>query len=182
MLQQIVNEAQTVREYLKYFKKINGYRKKLKDELSSLTEIGEKLSREEIGNIYKVIFSKINAEFCSNCPHADYLTVQEAQKNDSYLSKESGCCSLCSKWKGYLSKYKISVEKFNKFGFNKKYGFFDPIRKTCKLPHKLRSAVCLRFVCGHIKKYIPKLNNSILILLNDLINKKDTTQEEWDKV
>ncbi len=161
------------------YKKIYEYRKKIDDEHLFLSQTIKNLSREEIGDIYEIIFNKINSEVCANCPKASYTTIEEAQKNDDYLSKEAGCCSLCAIQNGYLE---IAVEKLNKLGFNKKYGFFDPNKKACKLPRKLRSSTCLKFVCDAISHHISEINNGILDLLNSLNNKTSALQKEWDKI
>jgi len=98
------------------------------------------LSREIIKKQSKIIariFNSKNKKICSVC--------------DIYIdgNNKPGCCAGCFKRDGYYENTSEEIlTSFKKdFGFSKKTGFFDDIKKTCKIPRELRSFICLKYYC-----------------------------------
>ncbi|KKL92788.1 hypothetical protein LCGC14_1881120, partial [marine sediment metagenome] len=96
----------------------------------------------------------INKEICSDCPLARRKTVLEVEGRYGFeiWSKEAGCCSSCKKYMGHFSdvnngspieymECKQVLERLKKkYKYDDKlYGFFDSLKKECKLPREKRS-------------------------------------------
>lgn len=122
------------------------------------------------------IFENFNSKFCADCPTAIANTAEAARKMKTLYSKEAGCCSLCAVFSGFIfsdisallgvdyEKYQnlIEPEGLNdilkkraeslkeKYGFDEKYGFFDPENHGCRLPREERSIKCSVYYCNTI--------------------------------
>ena len=108
------------------------------EDIKELKKLANKIGR---------LFRPFIREKCSDCPRAKIY--------GGTATKERGCCSECGSAIGYLRHCDaVNIEEFkNKYKFNKKDGFFDIKRKTCKLPRWQRSFTCLTFSCDHKYEY-----------------------------
>ena len=119
------------------------------------------------------IFDNLNNTVCSDCPEANISTtmkehkkfvksscIPEGMKSDYMYecrSKEMGCCSFCAEKKGHLSHNDgdPAFESLSEY-FDEEHGFFDNVKKTCKLPREKRSLCCLKYTCFSLKNILVK--------------------------
>lgn len=139
------------------------------------------------------IFDNINKEICSDCPLARRKTVLEVEGRYGFeiWSKEAGCCSSCKKYMGHFSdvnngspieymECKQVLERLKKkYKYDDKlYGFFDSLKKECKLPREKRSLTCLRYNCNFIRKKLEdKFGSQVYNMLNWCFSKIEDIRE-----
>lgn len=134
---------------------------KFPDKLST----DNRLTEKEITKIYNCsltiqwLFQDFNQTVCANCPAAEKMlfgTVVpfEPPPKLTPSQKQRGCCALCAQNNGYfqpLKDYEEGIKQLKeikeKYGWSKRYGFFDVKNKQCKLPPWRRSMTCLSSCC-----------------------------------
>jgi hypothetical protein len=151
-------------------------RKKEKNKMDNIYVSGEIVL---MTNMLGDIFNKANKLVCSNCQMAKYETSKEADKNLTIYSKECGCCSNCVERVGYfydtdnyegLEQQRIQIDNLKKdYNFDKDYGFFDNIKKECKLPREKRSRICLRYFCSYLGEKLKQSDINLIYKFTESI-------------
>jgi len=110
--------------------------------------------------------SKIN-KFCKNCVSEFWCG---SNKNEKI---KRGCCVDCAEEDGYFNYFPDSSPEYvnflkKRFRFSKKYGFFDPKTKRCKLGYLLKSKICNAYCCPTVSDKLKITNNRFAYMISIL--------------